>query len=382
MMLDFAFAHNRFGVRSLRSLSRNTGESSGSGPEAAPKGAPKGREGRGRGCRGGGRDGGGREPVHRCREPAAGFRGRAGRRTSTDICPIWGVVSFTPVKGIPRSQSSCLYAGRRDQALCMHGVDIGFAGLCMSSGLAAALLAVVMEAVLDQAPRVPTPPPQATGLLLCGTQDIPPATNAAASTYPCIGIDLGTTHSCVGIWRNNAVEIIPNDFGNRTTPSYVCFTDDGAGCRRGSQVSGCPTSHQTIFDAKRLIGRNSRTKLFRLTKQWPFRVTGSSTDDRTGPAVIHVTHRGKPRTLRPEEVSSMVLRKMRSIAETYLGCPVRHAVVTVPAYFTDAQRAATKAAGAIAGLKVMRIINEPTAAAIARPRQAGPQRGGMFWFLI
>jgi L1 cell adhesion molecule like protein len=177
-----------------------------------------------------------------------------------------------------------------------------------------------------------------------------------------IGIDLGTTYSCVGVWQNERVEIIANDQGNRTTPSYVAFTDTERliGDAAKNQVAMNPTN--TVFDAKRLIGRKFTDGVVQADmKHWPFKVI-SRGDDKP---IIEVQFRGETKTFNPEEISSMVLVKMREIAESYLGKEVKKAVVTVPAYFNDSQRQATKDAGAIAGLDVLRIINEPTAAAIA-----------------
>jgi len=177
-----------------------------------------------------------------------------------------------------------------------------------------------------------------------------------------IGIDLGTTYSCVGVWQNDTVEIIPNDQGNRTTPSYVAFTDSERliGDSAKNQVAMNP--HNTVFDAKRLIGRNfSDHHVQQDMKHWPFKVVEKD----GGKPFIQVEFKGKTETFSPEEISSMILVKMRECAESYLGQTVKKAVVTVPAYFNDAQRQATKDAGTIAGLEVLRIINEPTAAAIA-----------------
>ncbi|KAL3824651.1 hypothetical protein ACJIZ3_020680 [Penstemon smallii] len=177
-----------------------------------------------------------------------------------------------------------------------------------------------------------------------------------------IGIDLGTTYSCVGVWLNDRVEIIPNDQGNRTTPSYVAFTDTERliGDAAKNQVAMNP--HNTVFDAKRLIGRRfSDPSVQSDMKLWPFKVI-------PGPAekpMIVVNYKGEQKQFAAEEISSMVLTKMRETAESFLGFPIKNAVVTVPAYFNDSQRQATKDAGAIAGLNVLRIINEPTAAAIA-----------------
>lgn len=177
-----------------------------------------------------------------------------------------------------------------------------------------------------------------------------------------IGIDLGTTYSCVGVWLNDRVEIIPNDQGNRTTPSYVAFTDTERliGDAAKNQVAMNPAS--TVFDAKRLIGRRfSDPTVQSDMKLWPFKVIPGPGDK----PMIVVTSKGEEKQFTPEEISSMVLTKMREIAEAFLGHKVNNAVITVPAYFNDSQRQATKDAGSIAGLNVLRMINEPTAAAIA-----------------
>eukprot|EP00268_Persea_americana_P035114 TRINITY_DN3466_c0_g3_i1.p1 TRINITY_DN3466_c0_g3~~TRINITY_DN3466_c0_g3_i1.p1 ORF type:complete len:653 (-),score=123.63 TRINITY_DN3466_c0_g3_i1:134-2092(-) len=184
----------------------------------------------------------------------------------------------------------------------------------------------------------------------------------AAKTEKAIGIDLGTTYSCVGAWLNDRVEIIPNDQGNRTTPSYVAFTDTErlVGDAAKNQVALNPLN--TVFDAKRLIGRRySDPSVQADMKLWPFKVVPGPGDK----PMIVVRYKGELKQFSPEEISSMVLAKMREIAEAFLGMPIKNAVVTVPAYFNDSQRQATKDAGVIAGLNVMRIINEPTAAAIA-----------------
>ncbi|BGP33875.1 Hsp70 chaperone [Rhodotorula toruloides] len=176
-----------------------------------------------------------------------------------------------------------------------------------------------------------------------------------------VGIDLGTTYSCVGVWQNDRVEIIANDQGNRTTPSYVAFTDTERliGDAAKNQVAMNP--HNTVFDAKRLIGRKfADAEVQSDMKHWPFKVI-----DKSGKPVISVEYKGEQKEFTPEEISSMVLLKMKETAEAYLGGTVANAVVTVPAYFNDSQRQATKDAGLISGLNVLRIINEPTAAAIA-----------------
>ncbi|EGO02855.1 hypothetical protein SERLA73DRAFT_176280 [Serpula lacrymans var. lacrymans S7.3] len=188
------------------------------------------------------------------------------------------------------------------------------------------------------------------------------ADESSKSEYgPVIGIDLGTTYSCVGVQRGGRVEIIANDQGHRITPSWVSFTDDErlVGDSAKNAFHSNPTN--TVFDAKRLIGRKfDDTELKRDVKHWPFRVV-----DNGGKPAVSVDYKGETREFTPEEISAMVLTKMKETAEAYLGQKVTHAVVTVPAYFNDAQRQATKDAGTIAGLQVLRIINEPTAAAIA-----------------
>jgi L1 cell adhesion molecule like protein len=176
-----------------------------------------------------------------------------------------------------------------------------------------------------------------------------------------VGIDLGTTYSCVGVWQNDRVEIIANDQGNRTTPSYVAFSDNERliGDAAKNQVAMNPTN--TVFDAKRLIGRNfADPEVQSDMKHFSFKVV-----DVAGKPQVEVEYRGENKRFTPEEISSMVLLKMKETAEAYLGDTVKDAVVTVPAYFNDSQRQATKDAGVIAGLNVLRIINEPTAAAIA-----------------
>jgi len=177
-----------------------------------------------------------------------------------------------------------------------------------------------------------------------------------------VGIDLGTTYSCVGIWQNDRVEIIANDQGNRTTPSYVAFTDTERLIGDAAKNQCAMNPINTIFDAKRLIGRKFTDPVVQSDmKHWPFKVISGDGDIPR----IQVQYKGEEKTFSAEEISSMVLTKMKETAEAFTGKSVKDVVVTVPAYFNDSQRQATKDAGAIAGLNVLRIINEPTAAAIA-----------------
>ncbi|KAK5162884.1 ATPase with role in protein import into the ER [Saxophila tyrrhenica] len=178
---------------------------------------------------------------------------------------------------------------------------------------------------------------------------------------PVIGIDLGTTYSCVGIMRGGKVEILVNDQGNRITPSWVAWNDEERLVGDAAKNQYASNPHRTIFDIKRVIGRKFNDKdVQRDIKHFPFKVVNKNDQPR-----VRVEVSGEDKTFTPEEVSSMILGKMREIAESYLGEKVVNAVVTVPAYFNDAQRAATKDAGTIAGLNVMRVVNEPTAAALA-----------------
>ncbi|KAF5134542.1 Endoplasmic reticulum chaperone BiP [Metarhizium anisopliae] len=176
-----------------------------------------------------------------------------------------------------------------------------------------------------------------------------------------IGIDLGTTYSCVGVMQKGHVEIILNDQGNRITPSYVAFTDEERLVGDAAKYQAAGNPERTIFDVKRLIGRKFSDKNVQADlKHFPYKVVAED-----GKPVVQVDVQGTPKTFTPEEVSAMILGKMKDVAESYLGKKVTHAVVTVPAYFNDAQRQATKDAGTIAGLNVLRVVNEPTAAAIA-----------------
>ena len=177
-----------------------------------------------------------------------------------------------------------------------------------------------------------------------------------------VGIDLGTTYSCVGVWQNDRVEIIANDQGNRTTPSYVAFNETERLIGDAAKNQAAMNPENTIFDAKRLIGRKFTDSVIKDDiKLWPFDVS----PDGTGKPMINVKYKQELKSFSAEEISSIILVKMKEIAEAYIGKPVNNAVVTVPAYFNDAQRQATKDAGTIAGLNILRIINEPTAAAIA-----------------
>ncbi|KAL5068459.1 hypothetical protein RYX36_019346 [Vicia faba] len=179
-----------------------------------------------------------------------------------------------------------------------------------------------------------------------------------------VGIDLGTTYSCVAVWQeqHSRVEIIHNDQGNNTTPSFVAFTDNERLIGNAAKNQAATNPQNTVFDAKRLIGRKFSDPLVQSDSMlWPFKVIAGDNDK----PMISLKYKGQEKHLCAEEISSMILSKMRDIAEEYLGSPVKNAVITVPAYFNNSQRKATVDAGSIAGLNVLRIINEPTAAAIA-----------------
>jgi L1 cell adhesion molecule like protein len=176
-----------------------------------------------------------------------------------------------------------------------------------------------------------------------------------------IGLDVGTTYSCIGVYQNGKVEIIANDQGNRTMPSYVSFTSDERLIGEAAKSAAASNPTNTVYDAKRLIGQKySDEKIQKNLKHLSYKVI-----DKDDKPMIEVDFRGDTKVFAPEEISSMVIGKMKEIAEAYLGEKVTDAVITVPAYFNDSQRQATKDAGQIAGLNVLRIINEPTAAAIA-----------------
>ncbi len=178
---------------------------------------------------------------------------------------------------------------------------------------------------------------------------------------PVIGIDLGTTYSCVGIYRNGQVDIILNDMGNRITPSVVSFTDEERLIGEAAKNQATINPANTVYAVKRLIGRKYNDKEIQHDKKYlPFSIVNQNSKP-----YIKVTQNGEENQYAPEQISAMILNKMRDIAETYLGTKVTNVVVTVPAYFNDGQRQATKDAGTIAGLNVVRILNEPTAAAIA-----------------
>lgn len=197
--------------------------------------------------------------------------------------------------------------------------------------------------------------------LLCATLLAATVFSAGQADCPVVGIDLGTTYSCAGIFKNGRVEIIPNELGSRITPSVVAFTDDEklVGEAANNQASSNPIN--TIYDVKRLIGRKFADESVQSDlKYFPFSIKSKG-----GKPVVSVTAGGKTSTYIPEQISAMILTKMKQISEHFLGMEIKNAVVTVPAYFNDAQRQATKDAGSIAGLNVLRIINEPTAAAIA-----------------
>ena len=183
-----------------------------------------------------------------------------------------------------------------------------------------------------------------------------------ASSKYVIGIDLATCMSMVAVWKNNKVEIISSESGNRTVPSYVSFTNEERIVGEAAKSMSATNPKNTVFDAKRLIGRTfDDTEVQKMMNNWPFKVVN---DGNNRPQII-VDFKGETKKYYGEEISAMVLQKLKSMAEAYLGEEVKDAVITVPAYFNDNQRQATKDAGRIAGLNVLRLLAEPTSACIA-----------------
>jgi L1 cell adhesion molecule like protein len=177
-----------------------------------------------------------------------------------------------------------------------------------------------------------------------------------------IGIDLGTTYSCVGIWENDRPEIIANNNGNRTTPSCIAYTSDGQLIGEEAIEYANIDPENTISNVKRMMGKNFIDEVLQSDiKRWPIKVI----EKNNGKPYIQVKYKNEIKDFSPEEISAMILTKMKEIAEDYIGQKVTNAVITVPAFFNNAQREATKKAGEIAGLNILRIVNEPTAAAIA-----------------
>lgn len=190
------------------------------------------------------------------------------------------------------------------------------------------------------------------------------AVTAEDEKYECpiIGIDLGTTYSCVGIFKNGQVEVIPNELGNRITPSVVAFTDEERLIGEAAKNQATTNPTRTLYDVKRLIGRKFSDKTVQYDKKYlPYEIVNKE----SRPYISVPNVQGETKTYAPEEISAMVLTKMKEIAESYTGKNIKNAIVTVPAYFDNSQRQATKDAGIIAGLNVVRVLNEPTAAAIA-----------------
>lgn len=198
-------------------------------------------------------------------------------------------------------------------------------------------------------------------LLICILGIAVAADEKKGTECPVIGIDLGTTYSCVGVYKNGRVEIIPNELGHRITPSVVAFTDDERLIGDSAKNQASINPERTIYDVKRLVGRKFNDKTVQHDKKYlPYDIV-----DRDSKPYIQTILKGQAKVFSPEEISAMILQKMKQVAEQFLGIQVKNAVVTVPAYFNDAQRQATKDAGTISGLNVVRILNEPTAAAIA-----------------
>jgi endoplasmic reticulum chaperone BiP len=201
-----------------------------------------------------------------------------------------------------------------------------------------------------------------TALLLSVLGTLARADEAPKYECPIIGIDLGTTYSCVGIYKNRMVEIIPNELGNRITPSVVAFTDEDRLIGEAAKNQATINPSRTLYDVKRLIGRRYNDQTVQYDKKYlPYDIV----DHKDRPYIRVEGVKGEVKTYAPEEISAMVLTKMKEIAESFSGKTIKNAIVTVPAYFNDAQRQATKDAGVISGLNVVRVLNEPTAAAIA-----------------
>ncbi len=245
-------------------------------------------------------------------------------------------------------------------------------------------------------PPLPSPPPEelAGQLTDCSEQSPLPdmeqagltdddnvvlsKSSAAAHRDPVVGIDLGTTYSCVSVWENDRAVVVANNMGNRTTPSWVCFHGSDVFVGEAAQNKGLRFPTSAVYDAKRMIGRKLEDPSIQdCARSWPFKVSQYRDN-----CAIEVGEEGSPALLLPEEVSAYVLVKMKQTAEDYLGRPVHRAVVTVPAYFNDAQRQATIDASTIAGLKVERIINEPTAASIAYGLEKGAGQGECHTMLV
>ena len=259
----------------------------------------------------------------------------------------------TFTKGHMRLGDALLSSGNVDDAITSYAraVTLEPSNATATDKLSSAQARASSGGAASASSSAPAPAPS--------TSDAPVGTPEETTV---IGIDLGTTNSCVGVWRDGRVEIIANEDGDRTTPSVVAFCGEDRLVGKAAAAQAASNPHNTVFDAKRLIGQAfSDAQLQRDIRHFPFGVVEGPGDK----PLIEVDYRGSKRRFAPEEVSAMVLEQMKKTAERFLGHAVRRAVITVPAYFNDAQRQATKAAGAIAGLEVLRIVNEPTAAALA-----------------
>jgi len=282
----------------------------------------------------------------------------ADAKRCVEINPGWG-------KGYSRVGAASL--AMKDYTGAIAAFAAGIAKDPTNAGLMQSLLEAQAEVAKASAPAAAAAPAAAEKV---ASEEIVAGAGAGSASAPLktggdeiIGIDLGTTYSCVGVWQADKVEIIANSEGSRTTPSVVAFTEDERLIGAAAMAQAASNATNTVFDAKRLIGRSVKDGLVAEDiRKFPFKVVAGP--DGEAP-LIEVAYKGETRRFAPEEVSAMVLQKMKATAEAYLGHPVTRAVVTVPAYFNDGQRQATKNAGAIAGLDVKRIINEPTAAALA-----------------